>query len=114
MTCALGSTSHSTRKTSSSMSCAARTLRRPRRPRLSQARYCGLALASVSTFDMDLELLPERVEIAVELGRVARRERRRARSVGSGEADRMLRLHLPGAARQHDHALGHADGLADV
>src|SRR5262249_40079858 len=112
MTCARGSTSHSTRKASSSASCAARTLRRPRRWRLRQARYCGLALASApastwapiwpSTFDMDFELLPERVEVAVELGRVAGGEWGRARSIGGGEADRMLGFHLPGPARQHD------------
>src|SRR6266849_8199459 len=115
MMCAFGSTSQSTRNTSRMASCVARTVLRPRRSRCSHWRYCGLvpAAVTVSAFDMDFELLPERVEIAVELGRVARGERRRAGTVGGGEADRMLRFHLPRTARQHDHALGHADRLAD-
>src|SRR5216683_6044247 len=115
MTCALGRISHSTRKTSSSASCAARTVSWPRRSRRSQSRYCGLAPASAtSTFDMDFELLPEGVEIAVELGRVARRERRRALAVRGREADRAVGFHLSGPAREHDYPLGHADRFADI
>src|ERR671936_238207 len=74
---AFGRTSHSRSNTASRPSCVARTMKWPRRSRASQARYCGLGAATVSasTFDMDFELLPQRVEIAVELRRVARRER---------------------------------------
>ena len=84
MICARGRTSHSTRNTTRIASCAPRTVRRLRRSRRSHARYCGLGAAIAgdsSAFDMDFELLPERVEVAVELRRVARRERRRARAV---------------------------------
>src|SRR5215475_232413 len=113
---AFGSTSHSTRNTTRTASCVKRTMRWPRRSRASQARYCGLGAATVSasTFDMDFELLPQRVEIAVELRRVARRERRRTSAVRAREADRMVRLYLSGPARQDDHPLGHAHRLADV
>src|SRR5437879_3986441 len=107
MTCARGSTSHSTRKTSSSASWAPRTVSWSRRSARSQARYSALGAklwsmcGAPSTFDMDLELLPQRVEIAVELGRAACRERREAGAVRGREADRSVRLHLAGAARQH-------------
>src|SRR5215470_18272604 len=95
---AFGSTSHSTRNTTRTASCVKRTMKWPRRSRASQARYCGLGTATVSAsaFDMDLELLPEGVEIAVELRRVTRGERRRARAVGRGKSNRMLRFHLAG------------------
>src|SRR6266849_3014872 len=108
MMCAFGSTSQSTRNTSRIASCVTRTVFRPRRSRCSHWRYCGLvpAAVAVSAFDMDFELLPERVEIAVELGRVARGERCRAGAARRREADRMLGFDLPGTARQHDHAPG--------
>src|SRR5258708_22704335 len=79
-TCARGSTSHNTRNRSSRASCAARTARRPRRSRRSHARYAGLgpAVAARSAFDMDFELLPEGVEVAVELAPVAGRQGRGA------------------------------------
>src|SRR5262249_44904099 len=70
---ARGMTSHSTRNTASRPSCETRTMVRSRRSRRSQSRYCGLGLGvrcgppTVSAFDMDLELLPQRVEVAVEL-----------------------------------------------
>src|SRR6266851_5609641 len=114
--CAFGSTSQSTRNTTRMASCATRTTIRPRRSRASQSRYCGLAAAAAaeSAFDMDFELLPEGVEIAVELRRVARGERGRAGTAGCREADRMVRFDLPGAARQHDDSFGHADRFADV
>src|SRR6476646_9035484 len=113
---AFGSTSHSTRNTASRPSCVARTMKWPRRSRASQARYCGLGTATVSAsaFDMDFELLPQGVEIAVELRRVARGERRRARPVRGREADCMVRLHASGPARQDDHPLGHAHGIAAI
>src|ERR671934_2263600 len=114
--CARGSTSQSTRNASSTKSCIVRTATRPRRSRLSHSRYCklGFASAAASTFDMDLELLPERVEVPVEFRRVARREWSRTAAVRTGEADRMVRFELPRPARQHDHPLGHADRLSDV
>src|SRR5215471_16818110 len=112
MMCAFGNTSHSTRNTTSNTSCAVRTPSRPRRSRLSQSRYCGLAV--ISTVDMNLELLPQRVEIAVELRRIAGRERRRAPAIGRREADRVIRFHPPRPAREDDHPLRHADRLADV
>src|SRR6266571_4456773 len=89
-------------------------MRAPRRSRASQARYCGLALASVSvsTFNMDFELLPQRVEINVELGRVARGQGRRA--LCSRKSDRMVGLHPSWPARQHDHPLRHAHRFADI
>src|ERR671935_2818382 len=113
---AFGRTPHSRSNTASRPSCVARTMKWPRRSRASQARYCGLGAATVSasTFDMDFELLPQRVEIAVELRRVARRERRRTCPVRAREADRMVRLYPSGPARQDDHPLGHAHRLADV
>src|SRR6185503_15757874 len=96
--------------------CVARTNRWPRRWRCSHARYCGLGdtVASDSTFDMDFELLPERVEIAVELRRVARGQGVRADAVRGRKRDRVVRLHPSGTARQHDHPLRHADGFADI
>src|SRR5215204_2671635 len=100
MMCDFGSTSQSTRNTTRMASCVTRTVIRPRRSRCSHWRYCGLvpAAVAVSAFDMNFELLPERVEVAVELRRVARGEWRRAGAVGCGEADRMLRFDLPRAA----------------
>src|SRR5262249_2753470 len=82
--------------------------------RASQARYWGLggATVSASTFDMDFELLPQRVEITVELRRIARRQRRRPPAVHGSKADRVVGLHPPGPAREHDHPLRHAHGLA--
>src|SRR6516225_9932803 len=113
---ALSSTSHSTRNTTRTASCVKRTMRWPRRSRASQARYCGLgeATVSASTFDMDFELLPQRVEIAVEFGRVARRQGRQARPVSCRKADRMIGLHSSGPAREHDYPLRHAHRLANV
>src|SRR5262249_29824331 len=109
-------TSHSTRQTSRSATWANRTMRWPRRSRSSQARYCGLGptTTSGSTFDMDLELLPQHVEVGVELRRIARFERSRARAIAGCKADRMFRLHPSGPPRQHDDAFGHADRFADV
>ncbi len=46
------------------------------------ALLAGRGPSAASAFDMDLELLPERVEVAVVLGRVARRERRRPAAIG--------------------------------
>src|SRR5579883_345431 len=120
MICARGRTSHSTRTIRRRASWAPRTARRSRCSRASHARYSGLAPmegatdAAVSTFDMDLELLPERVEVAVELGRVARREWRRPRAVRRDELNRAVGFHPPGPAREHHDALGHAHRLADV
>src|SRR6266508_5898603 len=113
---AFGSTSHSTRKTMRTASCMTRTMRWPRRSRASQARYCGLGAAtlSASAFDMDFELLPQRVEIAVELGGVARRQRRRASPIHRRKADCMVGLHPSGPAREDDHSLGHAHRFADL
>src|SRR3954469_23075778 len=104
-----GSATHSTRNTTGRPSCDTRTIVRPRRSRRSQSRYCGLGVLgrdppAVSAFDMDLKLLPERVEVAVELGRIARRERPRPAAIGS-VTDVVLRLHPPGPPRQHDDAL---------
>src|SRR4029079_18985841 len=111
-----GATSQSTRNAASSASCVVRTVRWLRRCRRSHWRYCGLGVTgpAVSTFDMDFELLPEGVEIAIELGRAARGEGRRALAVAGVEADRVLRLHPARPARQHDHPFGQADGLADI
>src|SRR4051812_38052596 len=114
-----GSASHSTRKTPSRPSCETRTIMRSRRSRRSQSRYCGLGLKgrcgppAVSAFDMNLELLPQRVEVAVELRRVSRRERRRLAAIG-GVADHVLRLHPARPSRQHHHTLRHTDRLTDV
>src|SRR5262249_29012132 len=113
---AFGSTSHRTRNTTSTASCVPRTMRWPRRSRASQARYCGLggATVSASTFDMDFELLPQRVEITVELWRIARRQWRRPPAVHAGKGARVASLHPSGPARQHDYPLRHAHGLADI
>src|SRR5437870_322819 len=94
--------------------------RRVRRSCRSQSRYCGLgaarglAAAAVSAFDMDFELLPQGIEVAVELRRVAGGERGGAVNAGTREAYRVVRLHLSRPARQHDDPLRHADRLADV
>src|ERR1700730_3391376 len=116
MICALGRISHSTRNTTRMANCAARTERRPRRSRASHSRYCRLAVAivSCSTLDMDFELLPQRVEIAVELRRVARLECCRASPVIGCKGYGMIRFHLAGTAREHDDAFRHADRFADV
>src|SRR5215831_3544217 len=113
---AFGSTFNRTRNTTSTASCVPRTMRWPRRSRASQARYCGLgdATVSASTFDMDFELLPQGVEITVELWRIARRQRHRPPAVHGGKADRVVGLHPSGPAREHDHPLRHAHGLADI
>src|SRR3954453_15053586 len=99
MMCARGSTSQSTRIASSIATCAARIERRVRRSCRSQVRYCALGDAgasevlAVSTFDMDFELLPQGIEVAVDLRCVARRERSRAAAVRAGEPDHMVGLH---------------------
>src|ERR1700726_3241772 len=92
-------------------SCAARTLRRPRRSRASQYRYCRLApwATSCSTFDMHFELPPESVEIPIEFRSVARLEGGEAAAAACRESDRMIRLYLSRTAREHDDALRHAD-----
>src|SRR5262245_51479298 len=96
-----------------------RTVMRPRFSRRSHSRYRGLRLLAAPAagpgvdlaIDMDLDLLPQRVEIAVELGRATRRKRRRTAVAAVGERDRMVRLHPPGPPRQHNYPLGHCDGL---
>src|SRR5918994_814467 len=101
-----GSTSHRTRNTSRIASCVARIVKRPRRSRANHSRYCGLGPPTVvggtkpmvSAFDMDFELPPQSVEVAVELGRVACGERRRAAAIRPGKADLVLRLHPSGPA----------------
>src|SRR5690349_13611655 len=119
MRCIRGSTSQSTKRMTSSANCATRTAQRSRRSRRSQSPYCVLAVGVVSAFDMsafdmDLELLPEGVEIAVELGGIAGRERGRAQAVRGRERYPVLGFDPPGAPRQHHDPLGHADGFADV
>src|SRR5204863_7384267 len=98
---ASGSTSQTTRNTRSSASCAPRTVSRPRRSCESHSRYCRLAAAAAigSTFDMHFELLPERVEISVELRRVARLERGWPAAGARRETDGMIGLDLSGTAR---------------
>src|SRR5581483_3569454 len=113
MMCARGSTSHRIKKTMSSPICVARTLSRLRRSRRSHSRYCGLWATAGSAFDMDFELLPERVEVLIELGRVARGERRRPAAVRARELDAVIRFHPAGPPRQHDDALRHADRFPD-
>src|SRR4051812_40393565 len=120
MMCARGRISHSTRIAIRIASWAARIMKRVRRSRRSQSRYCGLAVrAGASSFgalslDMDLELLPEGVEVAVELRRIPRRKWRRAPSVAAREANGVLGFHTAGTPRQHNDPLRHADRLADV
>src|SRR5580658_9598100 len=116
MSCMRGNTSHSTRKTTSRASWVPRTVKRARRSRCSQSRYWAEmpGAATASTFDMDFELLPQFIEIDVELGRIAGRERRRpCRPVGP-KPDRVIGFHPPRPPRQHDDAFRHADRLADV
>src|SRR3954471_23031728 len=115
MRCARGRISHSTRNTIRIAICAKRMVRRVRRSRRSQCRYCELAAPfDTSPFDMDFELLPQRIEVAVELGRVPRSEWGRTLALRGCEPDGMVRLHAPRPPRQHDDPLGHADRLADV
>src|SRR6187200_3433129 len=130
MTWARGRISHITRKAISSAICATRIIRRVRRSRRSQLPYCALgtgrapaanavsALGSsafgTSPFNMDFKLLPKRVEVAVELRRVARGERCGAAAIGTREVDRMVGFHAARPPRQHDYPLRHADRLADV
>ena len=100
-------------------------VRRVRRSRRSQSRYCGLGMGvrprpapfqpcALQPSTWTSSSFQRRVEVAVELGRVARGERRRAAAIGAGEADGMVRLHAARPPRQHDDALRHADRLADV
>src|SRR6476646_4993189 len=121
MRCARGRISHSTSNTISMAICAPRMTRRVRRSRRSQPRYCKLAVAAgtsstfgTSPFNMDFELLPEGIEVTVELGRVTRGEWRRPPAIRAREPDDMVRLHAPRSPRQHDDPLGHADRLTDV
>src|SRR5436190_22809237 len=98
-------------------SCITRTVMRPRRSRASQCRYCMLganiesANVADSAFDMDFKLLPKRVEIFVELRRIARRKRARPPPVETGKSNGVVGFHLTWPARKHDDALRHADRL---
>src|SRR5262249_49406806 len=82
--------------------CAPRTMSRLRRSPRSHSAYGGLAAAASasSAFDMDFELLPERVEVFVKFRRIARGERSGPLTVGRREPDRMVRLDLAGPARR--------------
>src|SRR3954451_25497747 len=103
MRCARGSVSHRIRKTTSRPICVARTVRRLWRSRRSHSRYCGLWATAGSAFDMDLELLPERVEILIELGRVARGERRRPAAVAAPELKAGVRFYPARPPRPPQH-----------
>src|SRR6516162_5715018 len=105
------------RNTTRMATCAVRTVRRPRRSRISHSRYCTLApgIANRSTFDMHFELLPESVEVSVEFRRVARLERGWTALVVTGcETYWMIGLYLTWATREHDDAFGHADRFRNI
>ncbi|KAG1084823.1 hypothetical protein G6F40_014375 [Rhizopus arrhizus] len=65
-----------------------------------------------ATLHGDVQLVPERFEIGVEFRPRARLEGRRPGAVA--RVDAVLALQPAGPARQHDDAVRHGDGLADV
>src|ERR1700760_2877977 len=63
---------------------------------------------------VQIELVPDRLEIASELVALARLERRRTRVTQAREGDAVFALDASRTPAHDDDAVGHADGFADV
>src|SRR3981081_4113217 len=63
---------------------------------------------------MEVELVPDGLEVAREFEAFARLERTGPRRSEAREADAVLRLDAAGTPAHDHHAVGHADRLADI
>src|ERR1700761_1277316 len=73
-----------------------------------------LAISRLLMRLVQIELVPDRLEIAGELVALARLERRRTRVTEAREGDAVLALDASRTPAHDDDAVGHADGFADV